>query len=214
MKKILDKFSETIGVYPEALTEEFCNSAIRLFETDHIREISSKGSTLSGENLNIKNSLDFNICLSNEFKTHVEIITLISNRLIEEYIWTWDDKDDPTWYSDFLFGAGTYYPIWNMQKYAKGEGHYNGAHVESVTADPPEINKCSRIFTCMFYLNDVAEGGETVFPYCNLKISPKAGTFVCWPAPWPYVHKGLVPISNDKYIVTTWLQALWDIQNK
>ena len=34
---------------------------------------------------------------------------------------------------------------------------------------------------------------------------PKAGTLVMHPASWPYIHKGHMPISNDKYIITTWL---------
>ena len=36
-------------------------------------------------------------------------------------------------------------------------------------------------------------------------ITPKAGSVVCHPAGFPFVHRGLVPESSDKYIVTTWL---------
>ena len=57
----------------------------------------------------------------------------------------------------------------------------------------------------MFYLNDVKEGGETEFYHQKIKIKPKAGTLVLFPAGFTHTHKGNMPISNDKYIITTWL---------
>ena len=57
----------------------------------------------------------------------------------------------------------------------------------------------------MFYLNDVAEGGETEFYYQDVKIKPKAGTMVIAPAYFTHTHRGNVPKSNDKYILTSWV---------
>ena len=59
-----------------------------------------------------------------------------------------------------------------------------------------------RIVTFLFYLNDVEEGGETFF--YNGKVKPEAGKLILFPATWTYNHKGNMPISNDKYIVTGW----------
>jgi hypothetical protein len=57
----------------------------------------------------------------------------------------------------------------------------------------------------MFYLNDVEEGGETEFLYLNTKIKPVKGTLVYFPTHFPFVHRGNIPISDDKYIMTGWI---------
>ena len=57
----------------------------------------------------------------------------------------------------------------------------------------------------MYYLNDVSEGGETEFYHQKVKIKPEKGTLVIFPAYFTHLHKGNVPISNDKYILNFWL---------
>ena len=54
-------------------------------------------------------------------------------------------------------------------------------------------------------LNDVEEGGETELMYEKSFTKPKAGRVLVHPAGYPFVHRGLTPISDDKYIITTWL---------
>ena len=60
----------------------------------------------------------------------------------------------------------------------------------------------SRRFLAFFiYLNDVEEGGETEFPTLDLTISPVCGTILVFPSLWTFLHRGNIPISNDKYIL-------------
>jgi hypothetical protein len=54
-------------------------------------------------------------------------------------------------------------------------------------------------------LNDVEEGGETEFYYQDKKIKPKAGRMVIAPSGFTHTHRGNVPTSNDKYILTSWV---------
>jgi hypothetical protein len=54
------------------------------------------------------------------------------------------------------------------------------------------------------YLNDVEDGGETEFLYQSVRIKPKTGTVVIWPAPFTHVHRGNPPLSGAKYIATGW----------
>ena len=61
----------------------------------------------------------------------------------------------------------------------------------------------------MFYLNDVEEGGRTVFPFARSTIKCEEGKHLAFPTMWPYVHYAQKPISDDKYILTTWWQAKW-----
>jgi hypothetical protein len=58
-----------------------------------------------------------------------------------------------------------------------------------------------RFLVFFVYLNDVAEGGETEFPTLDLQVSPKCGTILVFPSTWTFLHRGNVPISNDKYIL-------------
>ena len=55
-----------------------------------------------------------------------------------------------------------------------------------------------------WYLNDVEDGGETEF--CgDFTIRPEVGKLIFFPASWCYPHRGKMPISGDKYIITGWL---------
>ena len=63
----------------------------------------------------------------------------------------------------------------------------------------------SRVLVCMFYLNDVKEGGETEFYFQKLKVKPTKGSLVIFPTYFTHLHKGHIPISNDKYICNLWI---------
>ena len=57
-----------------------------------------------------------------------------------------------------------------------------------------------RLMAAMIYLNDVEEGGETAFFHQNIKVKPEKGKMVIFPPYFTHMHKGMRPISNDKYI--------------
>jgi hypothetical protein len=56
-----------------------------------------------------------------------------------------------------------------------------------------------------FYLNDVADGGETEFLYQGRKIEARQGRLIIAPAGFTHTHKGHVPASGDKYVATSWI---------
>jgi hypothetical protein len=92
----------------------------------------------------------------------------------------------------------------NLQRYRAGEGGYFHWHSEIY----PQDERCEplhRVLLFMFYLNDVEEGGETEFFYQNIKLNPKRGSLVLAPAGFTHTHRGNMPISNDKYIATSWI---------
>jgi len=60
-----------------------------------------------------------------------------------------------------------------------------------------------RFLSFFWYLNDVESGGETQFN--EMIITPKMGRLIIFPPLWLFPHKGLEPISNSKYIVSTYL---------
>ena len=83
--------------------------------------------------------------------------------------------------------------------YEKGSGHYK----EHSDASPQN----NRIFSSVFYLNDVKEGGETYFVHFDIGVSPKAGSLLMFPAEYAYAHIAKPPISNDKFVIVTWFRS-------
>jgi hypothetical protein len=68
------------------------------------------------------------------------------------------------------------------------------------------LTNSNRILAWMIYLNDVKEGGETEFLYQSMRVAPKKGTLVIWPAGFSHMHRGNPPLSGEKYIMTGWFQ--------
>jgi prolyl 4-hydroxylase len=63
----------------------------------------------------------------------------------------------------------------------------------------------NRYLVLLWYLNDVAEGGETRFPQLDISVMPRAGRLLMFPPYWMYQHEGVAPRSGDKYILSTYL---------
>lgn len=62
-----------------------------------------------------------------------------------------------------------------------------------------------RYMVLLWYLNDVADGGETRFPQLDCSVAPKQGRLLMFPPYWMYQHEGAPPRSGDKYILSTYL---------
>lgn len=98
-----------------------------------------------------------------------------------------------------LFRCGTV----NIQKYPAGRGGYPHWHCE--ISPEATLEGLHRLVLWMYYLNDVEVGGETEFYFQQRAIRPKKGTVVIAPAGFTHTHRGNVPVSGDKYILTSWL---------
>jgi prolyl 4-hydroxylase len=92
----------------------------------------------------------------------------------------------------------------NIQHYAPKEGYFSW-HTERSNTVHPAV---TRHLVFMTYLNDVTDQGETEWFHQKIKIQPKKGLTVIWPADWTFVHRGISSNTQDKYIVTGWLNYL------
>ena len=63
----------------------------------------------------------------------------------------------------------------------------------------------NRYLVFLWYLNDVAEGGETRFPQLDHSVESRSGRLLMFPPYWMYQHEGLPPRTGDKYILSTYL---------
>jgi hypothetical protein len=181
-----------IKIYEDSLDEETCDLLINILETN---EKTTDGVIHNGVNKQFKNTKDLHSHIwKNEY-------TLLDQKIYNEL-----HKKLHTYFIDINTNNDTFiHPYDNLndsgfqiQKYFKNEGFYkyhNDFYLEG--------NKF-RTLTYLWYLNDVEEGGETEFLNL-LKIKPKKGCLVIFPSCWTYQHRGCMPTSNDKYILTGWL---------
>lgn len=89
----------------------------------------------------------------------------------------------------------------NIQKYPIG-GHFSKWHTERSS-----LKTSHRQFAWMTYLNDQKDGGETEFLYYDIRIKPKKGLTLIWPAEWTHTHRGN-EVKSEKYIATGWIDFL------
>lgn len=87
-----------------------------------------------------------------------------------------------------------------VQKYYRNYGYYR-PHVDSF----PGSRVHNRVLASVIYLNDVEYGGETNFPLHKVSVKPKAGRIVLFPAVWTHLHESCVPITHDKWIISSFI---------
>ena len=97
---------------------------------------------------------------------------------------------------------------YHIQKYEPNKGFYTWHNDFRFDAD-----RGQRFLTFIWYLNTVDEGGETEFTN-GVKIKPEKGKVVMFPATWTYTHRGCIPYSNEKYILTGWIYNGWVDTNR
>jgi prolyl 4-hydroxylase len=86
-----------------------------------------------------------------------------------------------------------------LKRYQPGVTEQFQLHFDSI------YHKANRYLVFLWYLNDVAAGGETRFPQLDVSVAPRAGRLLMFPPYWMYQHEGRPPVSGDKYILSTYL---------
>jgi len=87
-----------------------------------------------------------------------------------------------------------------LQKTLPGQG-YHVWHYET-----SQKMTSGRICAFTIFLNDVKFGGETEFLYLQERVDARQGRVVIWPAGFTHTHRGNPPLSNEKYILTGWIE--------
>ena len=223
--------TDFIGVYDEAMDRRICDRIIAMFNSSSHRK---PGITGQGLDYQKKHSEDIAISLQPEWKAINQAVTQITLGYLVSYMRLYShlltgvlspkveqengeyitlQATDIEQLSDKAIAnliARLYYlGVVNAQKYEQGTGGYYHYHSEIYpTADRNGQNKSEslhRVLLFMYYLNDVATGGETEFYYQKRFIKPQAGRLVIAPAGFTHTHKGHIPLSGDKYILTSWV---------
>lgn len=98
-------------------------------------------------------------------------------------------------------------------------GQYYKWHYDSIYPHTPQIQDQidqfgQRISTCIYYLGDDCEGGETEFKNLHLSVKPKAGNLVFFNncdssgiRVKNSLHRGAEVLKGTKWIVTLWFRS-------
>ena len=187
-RKKKTKFTDFIYVERDALPKSFCNNVIEKFEQDDRKR---QGQVGGGVQLDIKRSSDLSISELDDWKSYDQAFFKSLNDALKEYL-----RFVPEEYIQFKalgrFEDDTGYQI---QKTQPGD-YYIWHHDQTTT----------RLVTFIWYLNDVKDGGYTEF-IDGTRIQPEAGKLIIFPATWDFLHRGVSPKTEVKYLCTGWVHA-------
>jgi hypothetical protein len=184
-------FNQSIGTFENAFSNEWCDKIIDIFET-HKNKQYTRLDTNPGELSFMREdtSLDLNI-----------IVPEVSKSFKQDFF----SRVYPTYSSKYsILESFSFHSIVDpkIQKTLPTQG-YHIWHCET-----QKLEYSHRLMAFTVYLNDVKEGGETEFLYQSLRVLPKKGTVIIWPAGYTHVHRGNPPLSGEKYIITGWIEFI------
>jgi prolyl 4-hydroxylase len=115
----------------------------------------------------------------------------------------------------------TGFPIENQEaihivKYNIGgeyKEHHDFFHPNTDYYEPQMKIGGQRVYSCLFYLNDDFEGGETEFPKVQYVVKPELGKLIIWKnlhddmsIDINTLHAGLPVITGEKWICVVWVR--------
>jgi hypothetical protein len=191
-------------VYTQSsLSKELCEEIIDKYEKE--QNLKYQGVTARGLDKNIKDTQDMMIPESKEWEEINQVLSIELQRHVKLYIERIEKgenyKEERNFGIEYKHLADKLLQENNfmIQKYDQKKGRYV-YHEDGLTDQ-----KKSRVITYLWYLNDVVEGGETEFFGGSYHIIPETGKLLLFPAVWCYPHRGNIPVSSCKYIITGWL---------
>ena len=171
----------------ESLSEDICNRIIELFETkiqdDYNKcDVNPIDLVIHLNSLPDNNWSDIKEMLIDEVTKHIKIYC--------NYL------DNDIFFSNSIHTTKSMNEIF-IQKYNKNEQstNYNNDYCINL------FNKKAKLFTFIFYLNTINEGGETDF-FGYHKIKPEKGKIVLFPSEWFFPYCQMQSLNEDKYVVT------------
>lgn len=95
-------------------------------------------------------------------------------------------------------------PLFNLQRYAPGEGFRRWHCDWSLEPDATEPQR--RVLAWILYANSLPEGG-TEFHWQEHHVEAEKGKLAIFPAGLSHIHRGRVSHSHSKTIATGWINA-------
>ena len=186
----MEKYIYTVN---NVLDSSLCLNIIERFEESDKKK---RGVVGIGLNTQIKKTYDLHLSSYDEWNDIDTILFKNINYHLNIYK------------KQFIIDDFNYFPMnikdtgYQIQKYNKNDGFYKW-HTDDTYGY--KNYEGTRVVAFIIYLNTIEEGGETDLNF--IKIKPEIGKLLFFPALWTFPHKGRMPVSDDKYIITGWIQC-------
>lgn len=180
-----------VKTYENVLPPGYCEHIIDKFEEDKEFQVET---VLQGH----RSFTEININQHESWKDVENLLLNLVQQNLKNYME--DNCIDPmAW--PLKFG----YEQFRMKRYLPNDKDEIQFHV-----DVQDHASARRFLVFFFYLNDVAEGGETAFTFNrqsnpHLQVKPEAGKLLVFPPLWTHPHIAKRPISGPKYIIGGYL---------
>lgn len=196
----MDKHFEYIGVYDEAATPEFCQKVIDEFEriqaTTGTVEVDNNNGSDDGRRQFPNAALgrkDVSAYFEHVSPSMSNEIHDVVCKCLEEYTKEYVG----------LNGLSLASYCCKVQRTDPKGGFHVWHHEHSGNA-----SSMRRAVVWILYLTDHHGEGETEFLQQGLRVEPKAGRVVLWPAQYTHPHRGNPVYDSVKYIATGWFERL------
>ncbi len=190
----MEKF---VSVYDDVVPNHICERIIALFEECKPQQMKSN----VGDNVfdvGYRQAIELNCSKQDEFNDVLGSMNMVAINMRKKYFADLKERGIP----DFSFPAGGTLRMeeWRMHRYDDASSFFK-PHVDSHDGDSSK-----RYLALLFYMNDVAVGGETRFTdhLAPLNCRPKTGRLLMFPTWWGFPHEGVPPVSNPKYLLKTY----------
>lgn len=188
----MKNLSDYVKVYDDVFDKDTCNELIKLFDQEtplsspYVRKSDFKWE----QDYRCFNEMD--ITKVESFKPLLSMYYARVKQVCDHYKLSVSSNFFPT---KLVFEDA------RLKKYEANDYDQFGWHT-----DVGDKASSSRYLVMFTYLNDVEVGGETEFQSnFDFTVKPVCGRMIVFPPMWMFPHRGKKPVSEPKYILSTYL---------
>ena len=171
------------------IDNKICDDFIKYFKKNKEYKSKASSSEQGVIDTSVKDSTDVNF-FNNSTDNNIIIFFKELSKCLISYIKKYNIKEELLTH------------ICNNIQYYKPKQGYPALHYERGKVAP------TRQLVYMLYCNTVTDKGGTEFPNQNITLSAIKGKLVIWPAEFTHPHKGIISDTQEKYIVTGWIEIV------
>jgi hypothetical protein len=188
------KLKQFIGIFPNAISDKVCSEFVKCFN-----EISEQGLTMSS----MKDGEKMPPTLRNDEVINIPKATL-PNRVFPDGLshTLWGNIEECLNFyknDNNLIDPLTAYD-YKIHRVRPTGGYHLWHHEHG-------FNSPYRVLVWMLIIEAPVSGGETEFLHQSMRVSPKVGQLVIWPAGFTHKHRGNPPLEGQKTYITGWFDA-------
>jgi hypothetical protein len=190
------EITDFIGIFDNAFSKDFCQRVINFFENANEAGLCYTRQQENNVTRSIKD--DRAVMMTEELSYTLNATKSLSKEFVDIF-WSHFAEYAKEKYYSISENCDLRIDELKIQKTNVGQG-YHAWHFE-------QGNKFTSDRICAFqiYLNDVEDGGETEFLYYSKRIKPVQGRLIIWPGSYTHTHRGNPPLTNTKYVITSWV---------